>query len=275
MHSIVQDISDEEINALTQGLQVRYGVDFTCYESKSLKRRFVRLINKFELDSTHALWVKVLKDPAFVQVIMNEISVGMTSMFRDAVMWKKLAQVCKTKFAGQSTIHIWHAGCSTGEEVFSMAILLKQLRLLASAQTLATDFNLNALEEAKAGKYHKIKMIENEVNFKSFAGQGSLSDYYKEEGVNVQMDKSLNSHVRYQFLNLVTDVYPSGFDIVFCRNVMIYFDNATKKAMLQKFHKILKPNGLFIIGFFDTMMHMIDNELYGTLDEEAKILIKK
>lgn len=268
---MAQDITEAEVTAITQSILTRYGIDFTCYEPKSLRRRIIRVMNNFNFSSAHDLWVQFLRDTNFVHVFMNEISVGMTSMFRDPLMWKNL----KTQLAGRHELAIWHAGCSTGEEVYSMAIVLKELNLLDRAKALATDFNQQALEEAKAGTYHKIKMIENEANYKEYNMFKDFTQFFTTDGRHAKMDSSLISHVTFRYHNLVTDAYPKGFDIIFCRNVMIYFDSIAKLKMMDWFHQSLNPNGLFIIGFFDTMSHLVDNSKFELVDEAAKIFRKR
>jgi chemotaxis protein methyltransferase CheR len=272
--SLVQNVTDEEMNSLTQSILTRYGIDFTCYEPKSLRRRIIRVLNKFDLSSIHELWVHFLRDTKFVHVFMNEISVGMTSMFRDPILWKRL-KARMLKYPSDKTISIWHAGCSTGEEVFSFGILLKETNLQERAKAFASDFNQNALTEAKAGVYHKIKMIENETNYREYNAFQNFGKYYTSDGKYAIMNQDLIKHVNFSYHNLITDAYPQGFDVIFCRNVMIYFDSIAKVKMLDKFYEALNPGGLFIIGFFDTMNYLIDNKKFELVDEEAKIFIKR
>ncbi len=274
--SIIQDVTEEEMNSLTQSILIRYGIDFTCYEPKSLKRRIIRLLNNFELSSIHELWVKFLRDPRFVYKFMNEISVGMTSMFRDPILWKHLKNRMNESFSAKPMIDIWHAGCSTGEEVFTMAILLKEIGLLSKARSIATDFNQDAILVAQQGAYHKIRMIENEANYKAYNQWGEFGKYYQREVNDCIMDNSLTTQVKYSYQNLITEEspLPGVFDVILCRNVMIYFDTKAKENLLTKFFLALKPGGLFIIGFFDTMSHLIDSNQFELIDEQAKIFKK-
>ncbi len=274
--SVVPEVTEEEMNSLTQSILTRYGIDFTCYEPKSLRRRINRIMSRFNLTSVHDLWVQFLRDTNFVQIFMNEVSVGMTSMFRDPVLWKKLKTRINTNFSKHNPLSVWHAGCSTGEEVYSFGILLKEMSMQDSTKALATDFNKDAIDEAAKGIYHKIKMIENETNYKSFNSIRDFSKYYTSDTHHhAIMNPDLVKHTRFELHNLITDRYPKGFDIIFCRNVMIYFDNPTKSKMMDRFYDSLNPGGLFIIGFFDTMSHLIDNQKFQLADQEAKIFIKK
>ena len=276
MADVILEVTDAELQSITQSVLIRYGIDFTCYEPKSLKRRIIRVLNIFELNSTYELWVKLLRDPKFVYTFMNEVSVGMTSMFRDPILWNHLKSRIAESYWDKPIIDIWHAGCSTGEEVFTMAILLKEINFLNKARSIATDFNHNALSVAQQGLYHKIKMIENEANYKSYNQWGEFGKYYQREVNDCVMDNSLITHVKYSYQNLITEAAPSPslFDTIFCRNVMIYFDTKAKQNLLTKFFSALKPGGLFIIGFFDTMSHLIDSKQFELIDEQAKIFKK-
>lgn len=270
---MIQDVSEAEMNSLTQSILIRYGIDFTCYEPKSLRRRIIRVLNHFNLSSVHELWLQFLRDRNFVFIFMNEISVGMTSMFRDPVLWKTL----KTSIAGygkDKPLSVWHAGCSTGEEVYSFGIVLKETGFEENARAFASDFNQNALEEAQQGVYHKIKMIENESNYRLYNPFQNFNQYYKADGKNAVMEKTLIKHAKFAYHNLITDPFPEGFDIIFCRNVMIYFDAVAKTKILERFHTSLNSGGLLIIGFFDTMNHLIDNQKFELVDGNSKIFKK-
>lgn len=270
----VPEVSDEEVASLTQSIRTRYGIDFTCYEPKSLKRRIIRILGILELSSIHDLWIKFLREQNFIQRFMNEISVGMTSMFRDPVLWKGLKTRMVESGADRPELNIWHSGCSTGEEVYSMSIMLRELNIHHKAKALCTDINQAAIDEARSGVYHKIKMIENEANYKQYNTTGDFTQYYKSDGMHVNMDLSLLNHAKFTYHNLITDNFPQSLDIIFCRNVMIYFDTSAKQKLLTKFYSALKPGGYFVIGFFDTLGSLVDNDQFSMVDPQAKIFQK-
>lgn len=257
--------------SVTSSILIRYGIDFTCYEPHSLKRRIIRVINLFDLHSVHALWLKFLRDPDFINTFMNEVSVGMTSMFRDPVLWRNLGARLQNEYTGKKSLSVWHAGCSTGEEVYTLGILLEELKLKSKAQALATDINSDAIEAAKAGSYHKIKMIENEANYRAFNPYCDFNAYFSTEGKYAFMNPELIEHTTFKYHNLITDDYSRGYDLIFCRNVMIYFDKVAKHKLLERFYNSLNPNGYLIIGFYDTMFHMVDSEKFALVDADAKI----
>lgn len=269
------ELSSEEMKSLAQSILTRYGIDFTCYEPKSLRRRIIRIMNIHGLTSAHALWLKFLTERGFVKEFMNEVSVGMTSMFRDAELWTVLKRRLMVEFKSKESFRVWHAGCSTGEEVYSLGILLKELQLLTRASALATDFNENALKEAREGIYHKIKMIENAAAYKLINSYRDFSTYYADmDALHVRMQPDLVGHVEFSYHNLITDRFPDGFDIIFCRNVMIYFDTTAKRRLLDQFYDALKPGGYFIIGFYDAITNLVDNDKLELVDPDARIFRK-
>jgi chemotaxis protein methyltransferase CheR len=271
-----QELTNEEMMSLTQSILTRYGIDFTCYEPKSLRRRIVRIMNMNDLKSAHELWIKFLREPQFVKEFMNEVSVGMTSMFRDHELWTALKKRLMVESRKATAMRIWHAGCSTGEEVYSLGVLLQELQVRTKTTALATDFNENALREAREGVYHKVRMIENEAAYKKVTSYRDLANYYSElDPMRVQMNTELVNHVEFKYHNLITDRFPSGFDIIFCRNVMIYFDTTAKRRLLDQFHEALKPGGYFIIGFYDAVTNLIDDDKMELIDPNARIFRKR
>lgn len=268
------EVTDDEVKSLAQSILTRYGIDFTCYEPKSLRRRIVRLLNLYNFTSIFELWTRLLKDREFIQVFMNEVSVGMTSMFRDPIFWKHMKRRIQTDFKQRESLSIWHAGCSTGEEVYSMAILMAELTFQDKVKAVATDINQVAMDQAASGRYHKIKMIENETNFRSYNTFSDFAKYYTTEGTDAIMIDSLKNYATYQYHNLINDPITNTYDIILCRNVMIYFDNNAKVKLLDKFYDALNPGGLFVIGFYDTMLSWVNYTKFELVDEEAKIFRK-
>ncbi len=269
------DISDEELKSLTDAIHQRHGIDFSCYESKSLKRRVTRALHIFQLNGIHELWVKILKDHSFIYPLMDEISVGLTSMFRDPVLWKKIYSLLVNELAARETLSIWHAGCSTGEEVYSMGIVLKESTFDRHVEGWATDISNQAISFAKTGIYSSAKMEEYKRNYQQYNSQSSLRKYFSEVSDGYKMSRDLISHVTFDHHNLIRDPFTRKFDIIFCRNVMIYFDNNAKMKLFEMFYESLNPNGLFIIGFYDAVLPLIDITKFDVLDMDSKIFIKK
>lgn len=268
-------ISDEELKSLTDAIQQRHGIDFSCYEPKSLKRRVVRALHVFNLTAIHELWIKILRDHSFIYPFMDEISVGLTSMFRDPILWTRMRKLLKEELFNKNELSIWHAGCSTGEEVFTMGIVLRESNYPKPVKAWATDISNQAMAIAKRGEYNIMKLDEYEQNYRNFNSSSTLKKYYSTNNSSAFLDTSLINHVTFDHHNLVTDPFTRKYDIIFCRNVMIYFDNAAKQKIFKKFYESLNPNGLFIIGFYDAVLPMIDPTLFTVLDMDSKIFQKQ
>ncbi len=267
-------ISDEELHSLTHAILRRYDIDFTCYEPTSLKRRISRSIGVLRLESVHNLWIKLLRDRSFIYLLIDEISVGLTSMFRDPVLWRALPSLISDTVSQKEQAAIWHAGCSTGEEVYSMGIVLHETGLADKATALATDISEAAVGAAQLGKYHQLKMADYAKNYQRYNPQGSFQQYYQNGNTESLMNPGLVQHVKFLSHNLITELPPHQFDFIFCRNVMIYFDHASKVRLLQQFHEHLHPGGYLIIGFFDSLVPLIDKEKFRIVNLDAKIFQK-
>ncbi len=268
------EITDEELSSLNKVILTRYGIDFTSYEPSSFKRRVARAISVYKLESVLELWSKLLKDRDFIYPFIDELTVGLTAMFRDPVLWNTLKKSALKKFQEQTQLNIWHAGCSTGEEVFTMGIVLADTNLLGKTKALATDLNQKAIKQAQEGKYHMQVIDEYIKNYKEYNSIRRFENYYTQACDEAQFDLQYNKHVQYKHHNLVMDSAPGKFDIIFCRNVMIYFDHTTKLRLLDQFHQSLNEGGYFIIGFYDALMPLIDHKKFEIVDINAKIFRK-
>jgi chemotaxis protein methyltransferase CheR len=267
-------ISDEELHSLTNAVLRRYGIDFTCYEPSSLKRRVSRSISVLRLDSVHNLWVKLLRDRSFIYLWIDELSVGLTAMFRDPVLWQCLRDEILPTLRWQDRIHLWYAGCSTGEEVYTMSIVVQESGLATKVSALATDISEAAVEKARLGTYHSLKMTDYAKNYRHYNPRGSFRYYCVGEPADGTLKPALVSQVDFQTHNLITELPPRRFDIIFCRNVMIYFDHASKVRLLDQFHEYLNEGGYLVIGFYDSLVPLIDKTKYRIANLETKVFQK-
>jgi len=267
-------ISDEELKSLTDAIHQRHGIDFSCYEPKSLKRRVIRALHVFKLNAIHELWMKILRDHSFIYPFMDEISVGLTSMFRDPVLWRKLRLLLNNEWADKTNLSIWHAGCSTGEEVYTMGIVLRESSFTRPFSALATDISNQAMETAKKGEYHVVKLEEYNHNYIQFNPGSTLTKYYTINNNAALLDTKLIRHVTFEHHNLITDPFTKTYDVIFCRNVMIYFDNNAKKDLFNRFYDSLNRGGVFIIGFYDAVLPLIDPTKFKVMDMDTKIFQK-
>lgn len=267
-------VTDQEMVSLTQVVKKRFGIDFTCYEPKSLKRRISRALTVLELESVNTLWIKLLRDSHFIKLFIDELSVNLTAMFRDPILWKSLRFKVTKEYKAVDKIRIWHAGCSTGEEVFSMSIVLKEANLFSKTRLLATDISSGAIESARQGIFHRAKLDEYSNLYKAYNTIARFEKYYTLSESSFHMDQQLLRNVRFEEHNLISNTMGRKFDIIFCRNVMIYFDNATKRRLLRTFYDCLAEGGFLIIGFYDTLFPLIDQDQFRFYDLPAKVLRK-
>ena len=263
--------TDEEVKSLVTAIFHRYGLDFSGYEPKSFRRRLYRIMRLHDLPSTADLWIRILREPEFIHEFVNQLSVGLTAMFRDPFMWAALKLRLQEIKPTSRPLRIWHAGCSTGEEVYSMAILLREINWSGRVEVWATDMNQSALNVGENGHYPKMMLDQYAKHYTEYRPGGTLASYYTETGTGGQMDRSLVRNVRWVRHNLVTDPYPGQFDIIFCRNVMIYFDVPTKERLIPNFYNALRPGGLFIIGYFDALVPLLERNEFMHLDRSTKL----
>lgn len=250
---IREEISDEELTSFAQAIKTRYGIDFTNYEKKSLKRGVARLITKHELGSLVGLWAMILKDREFFFSCIDDLLVNLTELFRNPEIWLRLKNDVLMKLKDKPALSIWHAGCSTGEEIYTMAIVLKDNGLSDKTTLLATDLSTQALEKAKKGRYSSMLWNKYTTSFQKYKSIGKLETYFEIGEDHATVKDFVKKNIEYQKHNLVQDSMVKKFDIIFCRNVMIYFDDVLKMKVLNLFHKALNKDGYFIIGYYDML----------------------
>lgn len=247
------EINDEELSALTNAIKTRFGIDFTSYESKSLKRGFARLIARHELGSLIGLWSKILHDREFLVSHIDELLVNLTEMFRNTEVWIKIKEDILEQLRSKPKLEFWHAGCSTGEEIFSMAIILKELRLLYKTKVLATDLSTAALEQAKKGRYTTLLWKKYAAAYSKCFPDTNPENHFLINENEFVIREELKKHISFQRHNLAQDKMTQKFDFIFCRNVMIYFDDTLKMKVLKLFYDSLEDDGYFIIGYYDML----------------------
>ena len=273
MKKAYEEISDEELKALTDAIKTKYGIDFTNYELKSLKRGFGRLITKNNFSSLLELWSNIIRSKEFMLGCIDELTVNLTELFRNPEIWEAIQHLILDRFSNQPTIRFWHAGCSTGEEIYTTAIMLDEINCLSKTKTLATDLSLQALEKAQKGEYSSI--LENKYNksLQKYNSKISLNTYFNVGEHSFTVKPILQNHIVWKQHNLVTDGMVQSFDIIFCRNVMIYFDEVLKMNVLKLLFDSLNPNGLLIIGFYDSLPFE-SKKYFKSIDSKSKIYEK-
>ncbi|TLV03247.1 CheR family methyltransferase [Dyadobacter luticola] len=246
-------IEDEDIDLLLNDLFDLYGYDFTSYSRASLKRRIVRLCSLDKFPSFAELRYRVKNDPDYLKRFVEEITVNVTEMFRDPSFYKSLRDDILPILGTKPFIRIWHAGCSTGEEVYSMAILLKEAGLLKKSLLYATDLNPSVLEKVRKGIFPLNQMKQYSENYIASGGKKDFSTYYTANYGQAKLDRDLSEKIIISTHNLVSDSSFNEFDLILCRNVLIYFDKNLQDRVLNLFDASLGSLGYLALGTKETL----------------------
>ncbi|MCW3073146.1 MAG: CheR-type methyltransferase [Flaviaesturariibacter sp.] len=246
-------VKDEEMELLVADLLEVYGYDFTNYARASLKRRLNRLYALDGFPSFAEFRYRIKSDPDYLKRFVEEITVNVTEMFRDPQFYKKLREEVLPVLATYPLIRIWHAGCSTGEEVYSMAIVLSEMGLLQKSLLYATDLNPDVLEVARTGIYSLNHMKLHSENYIASGGTKDFSSYYTAKYDRAKFKDSLKGKMIYATHNLVSDKSFNEFQLILCRNVLIYFDKDLQEKVLHLFDQSLEQLGFLALGSKETI----------------------
>lgn len=246
-------IDDEEVNILVKDLLELYGYDFTQYSFASLKRRVNRLFSLDKFPSFAEFRFRLRNDSDYLDRFVEEITVNVTEMFRDPSFYKVLRNEVFPVLATYPFIRIWHAGCSTGEEVYSMAILLKEANLLHKSLLYATDINPQVLEKAKSGIFPLSQMKQYSENYILSGGLQDFSSYYTAHYNRGKLDDSLKKKIIFSTHNLVSDGSFNEFNMIVCRNVLIYFEKNLQERVFRLFHDSLGTLAYLALGSKETI----------------------
>lgn len=265
---------DIELNLLLQAVHVKYGYNFSNYSKAHLKRRILHRLNLSGLQTISELQNKILWDKTFYKTFLQDLSINVTEMFRDPQFYLNFRLKVIPELSTYAHIKVWHAGCSTGEEVYSLAIMLQEEGILHKTRIYATDFNKQVLETAKQGIYDRKEMDLYANNYLESGGKGLLSDYYTSKYGLVLLDQALAKNVVFADHNLVTDGIFAEVHLVFCRNVLIYFDKTLQSHVLGLFTNSLTKRGFLCLGTKESLQFSTVENEYETVDKEYKIYKK-
>ena len=268
-------IGASEVEELIMLINDYSGYDFSDYSMPSLHRRFQRYVDLNKISDFKQLLQDLMNDSAMVNNLIEEVTVNVTEMFRDPSFFAAIRSELVPQLNKLPLIKIWHAGCSTGEEVYSMAILLKEHDLFYKSIIYATDINQTVLDIAKSGKYNIESFKENEINYRESEGTKKLSDYYTVLNGEVLMNDDLKTKIIFSTHNLVSDSAFNQFDLIVCRNVLIYFNKSLQDNVLQMFYSSLTENGILAIGSKETLMFSPIESKMQVVNANWKIWKKK
>jgi len=261
------EVVGKEIQSFQKAVRDHSDFDFSDYSHSSLQRRLNRIMLELEMNMDQLIG-QMKNDPDFLERIMRKITVHTTELFRDPEIWLTLKNKFLPSLAGQETIRIWHPGCSTGQEVYSMMMVLDGLGLLEKTEIYGSDLHQAILDKAQMGKY---KYRFNQIYLENFHkvmlnGEGSLSLNQKkhwkkyfhidETRDTIQMKESLRNKPVYKKLDLVkgSNLFLVNFDLIVCRNVIIYFNTELQNRVFELFHKNLNAQGALLLGVHESIM---------------------
>jgi chemotaxis protein methyltransferase CheR len=268
------DLERVEIELLLEGVFRQYGFDFRSYAYASIRRRLWKRVEAENLLNLSELQARVLHDQDAMERLLLDLSVNVTSMFRDPLFYVAFRKTVIPLLRTYPFIRIWHAGCSTGEEVYSMAIMLEEAGLYDRARIYATDINDVVLQQARRGIFPLDRMQEYTENYIRAGGNRSFSEYYTAMYDGAIFDQRLVRNVVFAQHNLVTDRSFSEFHVIFCRNVLIYFDKDLQNQVHSLFYDSLVRLGVLCLGSKESLKFSKYEPSYERLDTSEKIYRK-
>lgn len=270
---ITKESNEIEISLLLEAIFQKYGYDFRQYSEAHVRRRIMNRMLLSGLKNISEVQFMVLHDEQFAAQLLLDLSITVTEMFRDPDFFKTLRQKIIPVLKTYSFIKIWHAGCSTGEEVYSLAIVLKEEKLYDRVTIYATDFNQQVLNRAKEGIYSNEAIKEYTHNYQLSGGKESFSDYYTAGYDSVILRQVLKNNIVWANHNLVTDSVFAEVNMILCRNVLIYFNRELQNKVHKLFFDSLVNGGILCLGSKESLRFINLSDSYTEI--EKKIFKKK
>jgi len=247
------DIGAEELEEIITVIEAKYGYDFSKYARASFKRRVLRFMSISGVKTVYDMKYNFTNDRAFFALFLQTVTVNVTEMFRDPSFYKSLREKVFPQLATYPAIKIWHAGCATGEEVYSMAIMLQEEGLLSRTKIYATDINPGNLEKARKGIVSLRQLQAYTHNYIKSGGKKDFSHYYAARYEHAIINSDLKKNITFLQHNLVTDGVFNEFQLVCCRNVLIYFNSELQNQVLQLLDNSISPLGFLAVGIKETV----------------------
>jgi chemotaxis protein methyltransferase CheR len=272
--ALVNTLEDIEIGLLLEGLYRAHGFDFRDYSRGSIKRRILELMRAENLQTVSAFQNRVLHDAASLERFLLGLSVHATSMFRDPSFYLTFRKRVVPLLRTYPTVQIWVAGCSTGEEVYSLAILLQEEELYPKCRIYATDISQAVLRKARDGIFPLAAMREYTANYHQAGGTHEFSDYYTAQYDSVIFSAGLKNNIVFSEHNLATDGSFNEFQVILCRNVMIYFNKDLQARVHNLLYDSLSMFGVFGLGNKESLKFTPRANFYEHLNEKDKLYRK-
>lgn len=269
------DVANIEISLLLEGIYRMYGYDFRGYSEASIRRRIVSWLAVSGFANLSQAQGAILRDRAQFDNFMQSITVNVSDMFRDPLFFRAIREQVVPHLKTYPFVKIWHAGCATGEEVYSMAILLREEGLQGHYRIYATDINEEVLDRARDGIYPLHNMKRFTENYQKSGGRQDFADYYTARYDHAILSPSLKKDIVFAAHNLAVDADFGEMNMVLCRNVLIYFKAQLKERVLELFDQALLPGGFLCLGLKETLDHRSIGVRYHEAVREMRIYAKK
>ena len=270
----VETIDSEELRALLKAIREVYGYDFTQYAEASIKRRSLFFMNSRNMRTIQDLSQALLGDDQVFEEFVRNLSVTVTEMFRDPAFYAALRSKVMKRLATYPFIKVWVAGCATGEEIYSIAILLKEEGLLNRSIIYATDINQHSLHQAKEGIFPMDLMKSYTTNYIKSGGKKDFSEYYVAQYNAALFDRSLRNNIVFAPHNLASDQSFNEFQLILCRNVLIYFNQELQNKVMNLFYDSLCSFGILGLGNKESLLFTDKQKCFDPIDQKQKIFIK-
>lgn len=263
-------VAEGEVDGLLESIRDRYGYDLRGYAALSMRRRVAAALGRSALGTVSELRERVLRDPTFFASVLETLTVRVSEMFRDPPVFRTFRSTVVPFLRTYPRLNIWHAGCSTGEEVYSMAILLAEEGLYERTQIYATDLVAHTIEQAKAGVYHASVFARFGAAYRAAGGLSDLGCYATEAYQRISMRPWLRRNVYFFEHDLVNDHVFGEMDVIFCRNVLIYFGRDLQERVSEKLAASLRPGGFLCLGLSEQIPRRIKG-LYTDFAPSARL----
>lgn len=252
-------MEDQDFSRFIHKIKLKTGIDLSLYKEAQMKRRLTSLRDKREFSSFDTYYDAMLKDSSLFAEFLDKMTINVSEFFRNPNRWEVLEKkVLPRLLRENSKIKVWSAACSTGEEPYSLVMLLSKFKPLSEIRVQATDLDHNALEKAKEGLYleRSLQNVPRELVHK----------YVERDGIQCRIKPEIKDRVSFSKQNLLADPFGSSFDLILCRNVMIYFTEEAKDQLYHKFSNALRPGGVLFVGSTEQIFHP---EKYGFESEDT------
>ena len=265
---------NKTIKHLLQGIHDKYGYDFFNYKTTSIEKNIKKFLIQEHLNTIDELYEKVMTDKEFFLRLIGRLTISVSSMFRDAYTFKFLREHVIPILETYPYIRIWSAGAGTGEEAYSLAILLKEENLYHRSLIYATDINPVVLDKAYKGRYPLGRVSEFTKNYIDAGGKESFSKYYTTTSRYAQIIPELKQNIVFTTHNLIQDAMFNEFQLILCRNILIYFNKVLQNKVLKLFNQSLSERGFLYLGTSENIKYCEASRYFETINDHAKIFRK-